>query len=157
MENVKSDFEQKKGRFLTRMIFVGQCRREKKLSRDRSNQLRRIGGSSVWGGGMVCALKRPFYPRVITPETVIGLAILEFVEARLSPIWIEPRFLEMEALKDSSFDDEISLENKNILEVEDERNLSHTRDGSLNRFGKPAAKAKTGRWRSGMLLLVNWF
>ncbi|KAK9143310.1 hypothetical protein Syun_012710 [Stephania yunnanensis] len=59
----------------------------------------------------------------------------------------------MEALKDSSFDDEISIENKNILEVEDERNLIHTRDRSLNRFGKPAVKAKTGRWRSGMLLL----
>ncbi|KAF8379288.1 hypothetical protein HHK36_028721 [Tetracentron sinense] len=31
----------------------------------------------------------------------------------------------------------------------------YTRDGSLDRFGKPAAKGRTGGWKSGMLLLVN--
>lgn len=28
-----------------------------------------------------------------------------------------------------------------------------TRDGSLDRFSRPALKGKTGGWRSGMLLL----
>ncbi|PKU63657.1 protein NRT1/ PTR FAMILY 7.3 [Dendrobium catenatum] len=39
----------------------------------------------------------------------------------------------------------------------DEREISPiTEDGTLDRMGKPALKSKTGRWKSAILLLVNY-
>ncbi|KAF9617144.1 hypothetical protein IFM89_034295 [Coptis chinensis] len=46
--------------------------------------------------------------------------------------------------------------NGTMLKDGNERNNSeHTKDGSTDCLGRPAARAKTGGWTSGMLLLVN--
>ena len=34
---------------------------------------------------------------------------------------------------------------------------SYTKDGTLDRHGRPANKGKTGGWKTGMLLLGNTF
>ncbi|MCL7051547.1 hypothetical protein MKW94_000072, partial [Papaver nudicaule] len=47
--------------------------------------------------------------------------------------------------KPKSSDDDGKLDN----------NSSYTRDGSMDRYGKPAHRGRTGGWKSGMLLLVN--
>lgn len=50
------------------------------------------------------------------------------------------------------------MDDSNQLKNGEDRvwNNACTRDGSVDRHGKPAIKEKTGGWRCGMLLLGNF-
>ncbi|KAF6152605.1 hypothetical protein GIB67_013052 [Kingdonia uniflora] len=61
----------------------------------------------------------------------------------------------METLDDSSNEASLDINALKSENVNERNSDEYTRDGSLDRFGRPASKRSTGGWRSGMLLLVN--
>ncbi|XP_057850671.1 protein NRT1/ PTR FAMILY 7.2 isoform X1 [Cryptomeria japonica] len=50
---------------------------------------------------------------------------------------------------------ELNVHKSSVPYTMEEENLKYTKDGTVDRFGRPVLKAKSGGWKSAILILVN--